>query len=275
MSDTAAASAATETDAASKHYGEGGALGKTGFAWAVFEWARNPYYILIVIYIFAPYFAREVMGADILASGELDGMDPETARRTANAGGQAAIASVTKWAGLVGAFTAPFLGAALDRGGRRKPILAIFLGTIALMSWLLWYAIPGESGFSTGTIMTFLVIAYVCYTYSEVTHNSMLAVAGAPQSLPGRERGRSECSGLGHISVGLRGFEPPTPGPPDQCANRTAPQPVLRNAMVATRHRRATSIRASGDHPGTSAGAEPRPEAQNSSRTPWTTRQPR
>lgn len=184
MSDTAVASATSEREAASKHYGTGGALGKTGFAWAVFEWARNPYYILIVIYIFAPYFAREVMGADILASGELDGMDPETARRTANAGGQAAIASVTKWAGLVGALTAPFLGAALDRGGRRKPILAVFLGTIALMSWLLWYAIPGESGFSAGTIMTFLVIAYVCYTYSEVTHNSMLAVAGAPQSLP-------------------------------------------------------------------------------------------
>ena len=26
--------------------------------------------------------------------------------------------------------------------------------------------------------------------------------------------------------VGLRGFEPPTPGPPDQCANQTAPQPA-------------------------------------------------
>lgn len=168
----------------SGHYGTGGAFQKTGFAWAVFEWARNPYYILIVIYIFAPYFAREVMGADILASGQLDGLDPETAQRTANAGGQAAIASVTKWAGLVGALTAPFLGAALDRGGRRKPLLGIFLGTIVLMSWMLWYAIPGEEGLPTGTVMTFMVIAYVCYTYSEVTHNSMLAVSGARHALP-------------------------------------------------------------------------------------------
>ena len=184
MTESAASTATTDPIDNSVHYGTGGALGKTGFAWAVFEWARNPYYILIVIYIFAPYFAREVMGADILASGKLDGLDPETAQRTANAGGQAAIASVTKWAGLVGAFTAPFLGAALDRGGLRKPILAVFLGTIALMSWMLWYAIPGEEGLSTGTVMTFLVIAYVCYTYSEVTHNSMLAVSGTPQSLP-------------------------------------------------------------------------------------------
>ncbi|MEC7290718.1 MAG: MFS transporter [Pseudomonadota bacterium] len=184
MSESAAPEAPTEPADHSAHYGTGGALGKTGFAWAVFEWARNPYYILIVIYIFAPYFAREVIGADILASGELDGMDPETARRTANAGGQAAIASVTKWAGFVGALTAPFLGAALDRGGRRKPLLAIVLGMIALMSWMLWYAIPGEAGLPTGTVMTFLVIAYVCYTYSEVTHNAMLAVSGTPQSLP-------------------------------------------------------------------------------------------
>lgn len=164
--------------------GEGGALGKTGFAWAVFEWARNPYYILIVIYIFAPYFARDIVGADLLASGELDGLDPETAKQTANAQGQAAIASVTKWAGLIAALTAPFLGAALDRGGPRKPLLVVMLGTIALMSWFLWYAIPGDEGFPTTAIMGILVVAYVSYTYAEVTHNSMLTVAGAPASLP-------------------------------------------------------------------------------------------
>jgi UMF1 family MFS transporter len=150
----------------------------------MFEWARNPYYILIVIYIFAPYFARDIVGADILASGALDGLDAETATQTANAQGQAAIASVTKWAGLIAALTAPFLGAALDRGGRRKPILAIMLGIIAVMSWLLWYAIPGEEGLPTGVVMIVLVIAYVCFTYSEVTHNSMLTAAGTPKSLP-------------------------------------------------------------------------------------------
>ncbi len=165
-------------------------MGRTGFAWAIFEWARNPYYILIVIYIFAPYFARDIIGADVLASGELAGMDEATATQTANARGQAAIASVTKWAGLVAALTAPFLGAALDRGGRRKPIVAVMLGTIAVMSWFLWYAIPGEEGFSTGTIMIMLVTAYVAYTYSEVTHNSMLSAAGRPERL-------SMISGLG------------------------------------------------------------------------------
>lgn len=65
MTDTAAPTATTDPIDNTAHYGTGGALDKTGFAWAVFEWARNPYYILIVIYIFAPYFARDVIGADI------------------------------------------------------------------------------------------------------------------------------------------------------------------------------------------------------------------
>ena len=170
--------------------GVGGPLDRTGFAWAVFEWARNPYYILIVIYVFAPYFARDIIGADLLASGDLDSLDPVEAQATANAQGQAAIASVTKWAGVIGALTAPFLGAALDRGGRLKPVLAITLGTITVCSALLWFAMPGGEGFPIWVIMSLLVIAYVSYTYSEVTHNAMLSVSGEPAKL-------SLISGLG------------------------------------------------------------------------------
>ncbi len=165
-------------------------MDKTGFAWAVFEWARNPYYILIVIYIFAPYFARDIIGADLLASGELDALAPEEARKTANAQGQATIASVTKWAGLIAALTAPFLGAALDRGGRLKPLLAVFLGAITISSAMLWFAQPGGAGLPVWAIMALLVVAYVSYTYSEVTHNAMLSVAGEPARL-------SMISGLG------------------------------------------------------------------------------
>ena len=161
----------------------GGALDRRGFAWAVFEWARNPYYILIVIYLFAPYFGA-VIGADLLASGELSGMDPASAEKAANAKGQATIASVVKTAGFIAALTAPFLGAALDKGGRRKPLLAVFLGIVVLMSWMLWYAKPDGSGLSITQTMGVLVIAYVSYTYSEVTHNSMLNVNGRPASLP-------------------------------------------------------------------------------------------
>lgn len=170
--------------------GEGGALDRAGFAWAVFEWARNPYYILIVIYVFAPYFARDIIGADLLASGALADLGPEAALAAANAQGQATIASVTKWAGIIAALTAPFLGAALDRGGRLKPVLAVALATIAISSCLLWFARPGGQGLPIPAIMALLVVAYVAFTYSEVTHNAMLSVAGRPDRL-------SMISGLG------------------------------------------------------------------------------
>jgi len=200
MTDIITPSTAAESADHSSHYGTGGALGKTGFAWAFFEWARNPYYILVVIYIFAPYFAKEIIGADVRASGILEGLSPEEAQQTLNAKGQSAIAAVTKGAGLVAAFTAPFLGAALDRGGLRKPLLAIFLGIISIMSWLLWYAIPGEDGLNTTTVTIVLMVAYVCYTYSEVTHNSMLTVSGAQKSLPAIS---GLGLGLGNLSAAL------------------------------------------------------------------------
>ena len=50
----------------------GGALNRRGFAWAIFEWARNPYYIPVIIYLFAPYFAG-IIGANLIASGAVDG----------------------------------------------------------------------------------------------------------------------------------------------------------------------------------------------------------
>ena len=161
----------------------GGALDKRGFAWAIFEWARNPYYILVIIYLFAPYFAG-VIGNNLLASGELSGLDGEAARRAANAEGQATISSLVKYAGFVAAFTAPFLGAALDRGGRRKPILAVFLGLIAVMSFSLWWVKADGTGMPIWMGMTALVLASVGYTYSEVTHNAMLSVNGRARSLP-------------------------------------------------------------------------------------------
>lgn len=165
--------------------GEGGVLGKTGLAWAWFEWARNPYYILIIIYVFAPYFARDIIGADILASGALEGMDPETARQVAGAKGQATVASLSKWAGAIAALTAPFLGAAFDRGLRRKPLLIVMFAGLSALSYLLWWAIPGEAGLPTGAIIIILITAYVIYSFSEVTHNSMLADAARPSALSG------------------------------------------------------------------------------------------
>lgn len=161
----------------------GGPWGKAGTSWVIFEFARNPYYLLVVIYIFAPFLARYV-GEQAVASGMFDSLPGEDVSNAAKAHGQAFVAGVTKWAGFAAALTAPVLGAALDRGGKRKPLLFVILSILAVMSALLWWVKPDGTGLPLFWVAAILVTASVCFTYSEVIHNSMLPDAGRPGVLP-------------------------------------------------------------------------------------------
>ncbi|MAK59789.1 MAG: hypothetical protein CMK09_02300 [Ponticaulis sp.] len=167
----------------------GGAFDKPAIGWVMFEFARNPYYILVIIYVFAPYLAQ-IAGDEALRNGLFDGMTDAAAQSAANAHGQAFMAGITKWSGFFAAATAPILGATLDRGGKRKPLVGFVLFLVGLMSFLLWWAKPEGEGFSLFTIGAIMVVAYISFTYSEVIHNSMLSDAGRPAVL-------SRISGLG------------------------------------------------------------------------------
>lgn len=180
---------AAETERAAARVG--GVWAPAGFSWALFEFARNPYYMLIVTYVFPPYFAQFVVG------------DPVE--------GQASIAEATKWAGVIGALTAPLLGAMMDRGGARKPLMAVFLGMIAISGLSLWWSLPGSvdaagnalppgAGLGVTGTMMFLVLGFVGYTYSELTHNAMLRSSGRPDAL---SKISGAGIGLGQLSSAL------------------------------------------------------------------------
>lgn len=141
----------------------GGALGKKGIGWAIFEWARNPYYNLIVIAIFAPYFATHVVG------------DPVK--------GQALAGRVIFFAGLIMVVLAPILGSVIDKAGRKKPFIVLVLGLLGLCAAGLWFVAPDNPA-AIPLGVGLLVTAYCCYTVSELLHNSMLPGAGAPKSVP-------------------------------------------------------------------------------------------
>jgi UMF1 family MFS transporter len=141
----------------------GKALGKKGIGWAMFEWARNPYYNLIVIYVFAAYFAKYVVE------------DPVR--------GQALTGRVIFTAGIIMVPLAPVLGSIIDKAGRKKPFLAFVLAVMGLCCACLWFVAPGES-YSIALGMALLITGYCCYTISELLHNSMLAGAGEPKSIP-------------------------------------------------------------------------------------------
>lgn len=166
--DTLAETQAAVAEEAPGKKGVGGRWAPAGLSWALFEFARNPYYMLIVVFVFPTYYAGAVIG------------DPVR--------GQAVMAGAMGWAGVVCAFTAPLLGAIMDRGGRRMPLMGVFLACVSVCAFSLWWAKPGgQEGFALGEaqVIAILVIAYATYTWSEVMHNAMLPQAGRRDALSG------------------------------------------------------------------------------------------
>jgi len=122
-------------------------------SWALYEWARNPYYILVNIYVFAPYFTNVVVG------------DPVR--------GQELWAYTSSVGGLILALLGPIFGAIADAGGRRKPwlIVVTLLGAPAMAG--LWYARPGL-GENVTPILVDLIVIGVLFDLSVIFHNAML-----------------------------------------------------------------------------------------------------
>ena len=111
----------------------GGAFGKKGLGWGIFEFARNPYYNVIVISLFAPFFAKQVVAAPGIAEaraalGPGEVLSPE-ALDALQANGQTVVSFMIAAAGFIMAFCAPLLGSMIDRGGYLKPPLICLLYT--------------------------------------------------------------------------------------------------------------------------------------------------
>lgn len=124
------------------------------FSWTFGQAARDPYYIMVIIYIFYPYFSNTVVG------------DPVR--------GQALIGYITAGAGFLLALTAPFLGAIADKDGRRKPWLVGTVVVMAMGAFLLWMVEPEGRGISLTSAVMILFVIKVCFTVCEVFHNAML-----------------------------------------------------------------------------------------------------
>jgi UMF1 family MFS transporter len=95
------------------------------FGWVLFDWATQPFYTLVVTFLFAPYFVNGFMD------------DP--------ARGAALWAYATGIAELIAAAFAPVLGAVADAGQRRKPWIALFSVLLVAGMCGLWLAAPGRT----------------------------------------------------------------------------------------------------------------------------------
>lgn len=148
-------------------------------SWVLFEWARNPYVLVITVYVYATYFSRDIVG------------DPVR--------GQALWAAFQGYAGLVVAVTAPFLGAIADAGGRRKPWVAFFAAMLALCTASLWFGLPGGAGLGLAGIGVVIALCHLSYDGSLVFHGAML-----PSLVPQARIGR--WSGLGYALGNVAGI---------------------------------------------------------------------
>jgi UMF1 family MFS transporter len=139
-------------------------------SWTLYDFAAQPYYTLVLTFLFAPYFASHVVG------------DPALGQTIWGYGAAAA--------SILIAFGSPFLGALADGRGRRKPWIAAFAVMLIAGLAALWLAVPNASTATIALIVLAFVAATAAAEFSSVFTNSMM-----PSLVPASALGR--LSGIG------------------------------------------------------------------------------
>src|SRR4051812_25897452 len=145
------------------------------FAWATFDWAATPFFVVVITFIFAAYFTQAV------AANPVEG--------TAQWGWAMTCAAV-----LIG-IASPVFGAIADAGGRRKPWLFAFVLLAALGMAMLWQIKPHPEHVLLALVL--VVLADVASEVAQAFYNAMLPELSPPEQV-GRWSGTGW--GLGYIA---------------------------------------------------------------------------
>ena len=151
--------------------------------WVLFDWAAQPYFTLIMTFIYAPFFANAVAS------------DPVR--------GQALWGFATAAAGLVVAVCSPVLGAVADAAGGRKPWIAAFGAVLVLAAATLWFGKPSDPAMIPVVLLAF-VLGTVAVEFATVFNNAMMPSLVPPERL-GRLSGTGWATGYvgGIISLAV------------------------------------------------------------------------
>lgn len=131
-------------------------------SWAFFDWAQQPYVTLVAAFLFKPYFS----------SGFLQ--DPVR--------GQTLIGYAGGLSAFCVAVLTPFLGVAIDRGGRPKRWIALASMLFVAACFGLWFADPAHPERAL-LILGCLVLAAVTAEITTSANNTMLPYIAAPGRL--------------------------------------------------------------------------------------------
>lgn len=162
--------------------------------WLMYEWANQPYFSLITIFLFANYFANTFY------PGSTGGSAAE---------GQAMWGYTQAVAGICIALLSPVLGAMADAAGPRKPFIAVFLVGVTLGCSGLWIAAPGSAVLP---VMLMVVIASISAEFVITFANAMLpgiATERRMALLSGVGYGIAQVAGILVLALVLIAFQLP------------------------------------------------------------------
>ncbi|HXV80506.1 MAG TPA: MFS transporter [Candidatus Binatia bacterium] len=121
-------------------------------AWVIYDWANNSFATIVLTFVFAAYFSRQVA--------------PEVTYGTALWGTALGVG------GIFVAVLAPILGATADQMGRTKAWIAVFTAVCVLATALLWFIEPSPSYMIPALLL--VVVGMIGSEFANIFYNAML-----------------------------------------------------------------------------------------------------
>jgi len=142
------------------------------WGWYAFDWASQPFYTLLLTFIFGPYFTS-VAAEAFLADGLVETVADAQAQSLWSAG-QTLI-------GLSMAIVAPILGAVADSTGRRMPWIVVFSVLYVAGTTGLWWTVP-DGSFLWGALLCF-GIGMIGAEFATIFTNAILPSLGKTEDI--------------------------------------------------------------------------------------------
>ncbi|WFS00656.1 MFS transporter [Rhizobium tumorigenes] len=121
------------------------------WGWMLFDWAAQPFFTVVITFIFGPYFVARLT------------TDP--------VGAQAMWSNMATISSIVIAVLSPILGSIADQSGARKPWIAFFAVIQIISMFCLWWAAPGSPIVYP---FIFIILASIAAEFSIVFNDSMM-----------------------------------------------------------------------------------------------------
>ena len=131
--------------------GAGSLNNRAVWSWMFFDWAVQPYQVILLAFVFSRYFVAEIAP------------DPQT--------GQIMWGWMLAIVGIVMAVLSPILGAIADYSGSRKTWIGVFSIFAVLGAAMLWTATPDSSA---TMVLFYFALAFIGVEFATVFNNAIM-----------------------------------------------------------------------------------------------------